>query len=207
MTYTWPDILTGLVRREGLEAEAAQWALNEILSGRASDVQLAALLVALRAKGETAEEIEGLSSAMLDNAVQVTLDREAVDVVGTGGDRANTVNVSTMAALVAAAAPDADFLLMVKPQFEIGKDRLGRGGVVRDPAHHVETVEKVARCALAEGLAIAAVQASPLPGPSGNIEYFIHMRKGHPTPIDPGTLTDHIRDAVRRGPAGGALHG
>lgn len=110
-------------------------------------------------------------------------------------------------ALVAAAAPDADFLLMVKPQFEIGKDRLGRGGVVRDPAHHVETVKKVARCALAEGLAIAAVQASPLPGPSGNIEYFIHMRKGHPTPIDPGTLTDHIRDAVRRGPAGGALHG
>ena len=110
-------------------------------------------------------------------------------------------------ALVAAAAPDADFLLMVKPQFEIGKDRLGHGGVVRDLAHHVETVEKVARCALAEGLAIAAVQASPLPGPSGNIEYFIHMRKGHPTPIDPDTLTDHIRDAVRRGPAGGALHG
>lgn len=110
-------------------------------------------------------------------------------------------------ALVAAAAPDADFLLMVKPQFEIGKERLGHGGVVRDPAHHVETVEKVARCALAEGLAIAAVQASPLPGPSGNIEYFIHMRKGHPTPIDPGTLTDHIRDAVRRGPAGGVLHG
>ena len=104
MTYTWPDILTGLVRREGLETEAAQWALNEILSGRASEVQLAALLVALRAKGETEDEIEGLSSAMLDNALQVALDREAVDVVGTGGDRANTVNVSTMAALVASAA-------------------------------------------------------------------------------------------------------
>ena len=104
MTHTWPDILAGLVRREGLESEAAQWALNEILSGRASEVQLAALLVARRAKGETEDEIEGLSSAMLANAVQVTLDREAVDVVGTGGDRANTVNISTMAAIVAAAA-------------------------------------------------------------------------------------------------------
>ena len=104
MTHTWPDILAGLVRRDGLESEAAQWALNEILSGRASEVQLAALLVALRAKGETEDEIEGLSSAMLANAVQVTLDREAVDVVGTGGDRANTVNISTMAAIVAAAA-------------------------------------------------------------------------------------------------------
>ncbi len=104
MTWSWPDILTGLVRREGLEAEAAQWALNEILGGRASEVQLAALLVALRAKGETEDEIEGLSSAMLANAVPISLEREAVDVVGTGGDRANTVNVSTMAAIVAAAA-------------------------------------------------------------------------------------------------------
>ena len=110
-------------------------------------------------------------------------------------------------ALVAAAAPDADFLLMVKPQFEIGKDRLGRGGVLRDPPPHQETLETGAPSPLAEGLANAPLQASPLPGPSGNIEYFIHMRKGHPTPIDPGTLTDHIRDAVRRGPAGGALHG
>ena len=104
MTHTWPDILAGLVRREGLESEAAQRALNDILSCRATEVQLAALLVALRAKGETEDEIEGLSSAMLANAVQVTLDREAVDVVGTGGDRANTVNISTMAAIVAAAA-------------------------------------------------------------------------------------------------------
>ena len=98
MTHTWPDILAGLVRREGLESEAAQWALNEILSGRASEVQLAALLVALRARGETEDEIAGLRSAMLANAVQVTLDREAVDVVGTGCDRADTVNITTMAA-------------------------------------------------------------------------------------------------------------
>lgn len=104
MTYTWPDVLTGLVRREGLEAEAAQWALSEILAGRASEVQLAALLVALRAKGESEDEISGLSAAMLAHAVPVDLDPETVDVVGTGGDRANTVNISTMAALLAAAA-------------------------------------------------------------------------------------------------------
>lgn len=104
MRYSWPEILTGLIRREGLESEAAEWALNEIFAGRANEVNLAALLVALRAKGETEDEILGLSNAMLGNCLPITLDPEAVDVVGTGGDRANTVNISTMAALVAASA-------------------------------------------------------------------------------------------------------
>lgn len=106
-------------------------------------------------------------------------------------------------ALVAVAAPDADFLLMVKPQFEIGKERLGHGGVVRNPEHHVETVETVARCAMELGLDIAAIAASPLPGPSGNVEYFVHMRRNHPEPIAPSALTDYIRQAVQAGPAGG----
>ena len=107
-------------------------------------------------------------------------------------------------ALVAAAAPHADFLLMVKPQFEIGKERLGHGGVVRNPEHHVETVETVARCAIDLGLDIAAIAASPLPGPSGNVEYFVHMRRDYPDPIDPTQLTDYIRRAVEAGPAGGS---
>ena len=102
--YTCPDILTGLVRSEGLEATAATWALNEILAGRASEVQVAALLTALRAKGETEDEIAGLADAMLANALPIALDPDAVDIVGTGGDRANTVNISTMAAIVAAGA-------------------------------------------------------------------------------------------------------
>lgn len=104
MSYTWPDLLTGLIEGQALERTAAQWALGEVLSGRATETQLAALLVALRAKGETEEELLGLSLAMLDHAVDVDLDREAVDIVGTGGDRANTVNISTMAAIIAAAA-------------------------------------------------------------------------------------------------------
>lgn len=104
-------------------------------------------------------------------------------------------------ALVDVAAPHADFLLMVKPQFEIGKERLGHGGVVRNPDHHVETVEKVARAALDVGLDIAAVEASPLPGPSGNVEYFLYMRSGHPQAVSPTDLHSRIVDAVRRGPA------
>lgn len=104
MTHTWPDVLTGLVARRDLEPEAAAWAMNEILGGNATPVQIAGLMVALRAKGETVGELAGLAGAMLDNARRIDLPREAVDIVGTGGDRANTVNVSTMAAIVAAAA-------------------------------------------------------------------------------------------------------
>lgn len=104
-------------------------------------------------------------------------------------------------ALVAVAAPEADFLLMVKPQFEIGRERLGSGGVVRNPEHHVETVLAVARCAVGLGLDIADVEASPLPGPSGNVEYFLAMRHDHPRAIGHEDLEDRVRRAVERGPA------
>lgn len=102
--HTWPDLLTGLIGGVDLDADAAGWAMGQILSGQATPVQIAGFMVALRAKGETVEEIAGLASAMLANARPVHLPRDAVDIVGSGGDRANTVNVSTMAAIVAAAA-------------------------------------------------------------------------------------------------------
>ncbi|HOQ52151.1 MAG TPA: anthranilate phosphoribosyltransferase [Micropruina sp.] len=104
MGYTWPDVLTGLISRENLSAEAAGWAMDEILAGNATPVQMAGFLVALRAKGETVDEIAGLAEAMLARATPIGLPSEAVDVVGSGGDRANTVNISTMAAVVAAGA-------------------------------------------------------------------------------------------------------
>lgn len=66
----------------------------------------------------------------------------------------------------------------------------------------METVETVARCAIDLGLDIVAIAASPLPGPSGNVEYFVHMRRNHPEPIDPLQLTAYIRQAVAAGPAG-----
>lgn len=101
---TWPDLLTLLVAGRDLTGEEIRWAMAEILSGQASPVQVAAFAVALRSKGETVEEISGMADVMLRLATPIVVDREAVDVVGTGGDRANTVNVSTMAAITAAAA-------------------------------------------------------------------------------------------------------
>jgi anthranilate phosphoribosyltransferase len=104
VSHSWPTVLTSLVRGDDLEPDAAGWAMGEILAGNATPVQIAGFAVALRAKGETTGEIGGLADMMLDRATPISLPRDAVDVVGSGGDRANTVNVSTMAAVVAAAA-------------------------------------------------------------------------------------------------------
>lgn len=99
-------------------------------------------------------------------------------------------------ALAACATPDADLVLMVKPQFEVGKDRVGRGGVVRDATLRAEAVRAVATAASELGLGMLGVTASPLPGPAGNVEYFLWLRPGAPAP-DP----DSIRRAVEEGPA------
>lgn len=101
---SWPEVLSGLVRGEDQAPSTTAWAMGQILAGEATPAQLAAFAVALRAKGETVEEISGLSDTMLDFATPIEIQGPAVDVVGSGGDRANTVNVSTMAAVVAAAA-------------------------------------------------------------------------------------------------------
>ncbi|WP_425309820.1 anthranilate phosphoribosyltransferase [Ammonicoccus fulvus] len=100
---TWPDLITRLIRRQDLGSDDVGWAMEEILNGLASPVHVAAFAVALRAKGETVEELSGMADGLLEMARPIALDREAVDVVGSGGDRANTVNISTMAAIVAAA--------------------------------------------------------------------------------------------------------
>ncbi|WP_130865032.1 anthranilate phosphoribosyltransferase [Acidipropionibacterium timonense] len=101
---SWPDLLTRLVRGENMDSSTARWAMDQVLSGDLTPVQIAGFAVALRAKGESVDEISGMADGMLGRATALELDREAVDVVGTGGDRANTVNVSTMAAIVASSA-------------------------------------------------------------------------------------------------------
>ncbi len=101
-----------------------------------------------------------------------------------------------MPALVRCAEPDADFVLMVKPQFEVGKERVGSGGVVRDPALRVEAVEAVAAAAAELRLGVLGVAASPLPGPAGNVEYFLWLRAGAP-PLDPAVVDRAVQEGPR----------
>jgi 23S rRNA (cytidine1920-2'-O)/16S rRNA (cytidine1409-2'-O)-methyltransferase len=100
-------------------------------------------------------------------------------------------------ALLGVTAPDGDLALMVKPQFEVGKERLGKGGVVRDPDLRAEVVVDVARAAAERGWGAQAVAVSPLPGPKGNVEFFLWLRQG-----EPAIGEDEIASVVRRGTDG-----
>ncbi|MFC9332868.1 anthranilate phosphoribosyltransferase [Arthrobacter sp. NPDC057009] len=101
---TWPRLISALLNGEHLSADSTAWAMDNIMSGAATPVQIAGFLVALRAKGETVEEIAGLVDAMVSHANPISISGEKLDIVGTGGDQLNTVNISTMAALVCAGA-------------------------------------------------------------------------------------------------------
>jgi anthranilate phosphoribosyltransferase len=98
----WPSVLSTLLAGGALPAEDAAWAMAQVMDGEASAAQIAGFAVALRAKGETADEVGGLVAAMLDRAARITVEGPAVDTCGTGGDRSHTVNISTMAAIVVA---------------------------------------------------------------------------------------------------------
>jgi len=99
---TWPGLLNPLMRGQDLSADDTAWAMDRIMSGEATDVQIAGFAVALRAKGETVDEVSGLVRAMYAHARTIHVPGRTVDIVGTGGDLAKTVNISTMSAIVVA---------------------------------------------------------------------------------------------------------
>ncbi len=101
---TWPEVLGDLVAGRDLSAAQTAWAMAELLEGNATPAQVAGFAVALRAKGETSEELTGLVSAMYERATPISVPGRLLDVVGTGGDRSMSVNISTMSAIVAAGA-------------------------------------------------------------------------------------------------------
>jgi 23S rRNA (cytidine1920-2'-O)/16S rRNA (cytidine1409-2'-O)-methyltransferase len=122
-----------------------------------------------------------------------------VDIVG---DRVDLVVADlsfiplglVLPALVRVAKPSADLVLMVKPQFEVGRENVGAGGVVRDPLLHAAAVRGVAAAAATQGLGVRAVVASPLPGPAGNVEYFLWLQAAA-APLDEADLARAIAEA------------
>jgi len=103
-TPSWPTLIRALIGKQALTAEQTAWAMNEIMEGNAAPAQIAGFGVALRAKGETAAEMSGLAASMLAHATPIKIAGPVTDLVGTGGDGMLTVNVSTMATIVAASA-------------------------------------------------------------------------------------------------------
>ena len=103
--------------------------------------------------------------------------------------------------LLLVTAPDGDLALMVKPQFEVGKDRVGKGGVVRDPALRAEAVVAVAEAAAQRGWGARMVTTSPLPGPSGNVEFFLWLRRG-PAAVDATAISDTVHTGLAVGAPG-----
>jgi anthranilate phosphoribosyltransferase len=101
---SWPALIGALIRGETLTAEECAWAMGEVMDGAATPVQIAGFAVALRAKGETVSEVSGLARAMLEHAAPISVPGPVADLVGTGGDGAQTVNISTMGMITAAAA-------------------------------------------------------------------------------------------------------
>jgi 23S rRNA (cytidine1920-2'-O)/16S rRNA (cytidine1409-2'-O)-methyltransferase len=107
---------------------------------------------------------------------------------------------TVLPALTSCASGDADIVPMVTPQFEVGKDHVGSGGVVSDPQLRADAVLAVARCAADLGWPAVGVVASPLPGPSGNVEYFLHLRSQTARALTGDALDRAVADAIAEGP-------
>jgi anthranilate phosphoribosyltransferase len=153
---TWPALLNQLVSGQDLGQDDAAWAMNEIMSGAATPAQIGAFAIGLRAKGETSDEVAGLAAAMLSHALRVDVSDAAADVVGTGGDQSGTVNISTMSALVVAAAG----IPVVKHGNRAASSKCGSADVLEALGVTLElTPSAVAACVAELGIGFCFAQA------------------------------------------------
>jgi 23S rRNA (cytidine1920-2'-O)/16S rRNA (cytidine1409-2'-O)-methyltransferase len=135
------------------------------------------------------------------NIRDLTLDRIGGPVQLVVGDLSFISLRLVLDPLLAVTSPDGDLALMVKPQFEVGKDRVGKGGVVRDPGLRAEAVASVAETAAQRGWGARAVTTSPLPGPSGNVEFFLWLRSG-PAQVGADDIAAEVEGSARPGAPG-----
>ena len=148
----FPDVLAALLDRRDLPTAWATWAMEQIMSGEATPAQIAGFAVALRAKGETPGEVAALADSMLRHSVTLDVPGPLLDVVGTGGDRAGTVNISTMAAIVCAAAGAR----IVKHGNRAASSSTGTADVLEALGLPLDlTPDQVAQCAQLVGIAFA----------------------------------------------------
>jgi anthranilate phosphoribosyltransferase len=148
-TRTWPSVLGQLVDGRDLGTADAAWAMEEIMAGAATAAQVAGFGVALQMKGATAAEVTALADVMLAHTRPVPVDPDAVDVVGTGGDRSGSVNISTMAAVVAAAAG----VRVVKHGNRAASSRSGTADVLEELGVAIGLgPDEVARCVADVGI-------------------------------------------------------
>ncbi|MFD1831658.1 TlyA family RNA methyltransferase [Streptomyces desertarenae] len=181
--------------RRALDAGASTGGFTDVLL-RAGAAQVVAVDVGYGQLAWSLQSDERVVVKDRTNVRDLTLEDiggEPVDLVV--GDLSFIPLGLVLPALARCAAPGADLVLMVKPQFEVGRERLGSGGVVRSPRLRAEAVRTVAGQALELGLGVLGVTASPLPGPSGNVEYFLWLRAGAPE-LDPAD----VDRAVAEGP-------
>ena len=151
-TLAWPQLLGSLVAGINLTSEQSAWAMQQMLSGEATDAQIAAFAVGLRAKGETPQEIQALLATMAAHANTFTTSAPAMDIVGTGGDQANTVNISTMTALVVAACG----VPVAKHGNRAASSQTGTADVLEELGVVIElTPEQVRQCVEQVGIGFA----------------------------------------------------
>ncbi|WP_404383283.1 anthranilate phosphoribosyltransferase [Knoellia locipacati] len=152
---TWPDLLTRLLAREDLSLEQSRWAMDQIMSGEASVAQVAGFLIALRSKVESVAEVRGLADVMLEHARRIDVPGESIDIVGTGGDRFGTVNISTMSSVVIASTG----LRVVKHGNRAASSKSGSADVLESLGVNLTlTPEQVRQVALDAGITFCFAQ-------------------------------------------------
>ncbi len=152
---SWPEILARLIAKHDLDANDAEWVMDQILKNEAPEISMAAFLVALRTKGESVSEVTGLAAAMLRHAVRIEVPGRTLDIVGTGGDGHHTVNISTMASIVAAGAG----LTVVKHGNRAASSKSGSADVLAALGVNLELPpERVAELATEVGITFCFAQ-------------------------------------------------
>ena len=182
--------------RRALDAGASTGGFTDVLL-RAGAAHVVAVDVGYGQLAWSLQSDERVTVKDRTNVRELTLeaiDGEPVDLVV--GDLSFIPLGLVLPALVRCVKPDADLVMMVKPQFEVGKERLGSGGVVRSTQLRAEAVRGVAAKAAELGLGVNGVTASPLPGPSGNVEYFLWLRAGAPA-LDPADVDRAVAEGPR----------